>query len=55
MGGAEGCGEDGEVDVDHVAASRVEHVEDRDGAALEDPVQDAPLGGVLSTILAFRI
>ena len=46
----QGPEEDAEVDVDHVGAGGVEHVDDGSVAVLDEPVEDAPLGGGLGAV-----
>jgi hypothetical protein len=51
----EGPEEDAEVDVDHVGAGGVEHVDDGSRAVLDEPVEDAPLGGGLGAVPAVPV
>ena len=52
VAGVQGPEEDAEVDIDHVSAGSVEHVDDGGRAVHDEPVEDAPFGRGLGTVLA---
>ena len=55
LAGAQGAEEDAKVDVDHVGAGRVEHVDDGGSAALDEPVEDAPPGRGVGAVPAVPV
>jgi len=55
VAGVQGPEEDAEVDVNHVSAGGVEHVDDGGRAVHDEPVEDAPLGGSLGAVPALPV
>jgi hypothetical protein len=55
LAAAKGPEENTEVDVDHICAGGVEHVDNGCSPVLDEPVEDAPLGGGLGAVPAVPV